>query len=73
MSAVNTIAIAYLLVASTGNDVSQFGDTASMELLRDRGLMDSDHKITDLGRRVARMHKELDGVVENAVAIRRDA
>lgn len=66
MSAVNALAIAYLLVASTGNDVSQYGDTASMELLRDRGLMTAGHKITDLGRQVARMHKELDGVVELA-------
>jgi len=67
MSAVNALAIAYLIVASTGLDVSAYGDTASMELLRDRGLMTSDHKITELGRTVARMHKQLDSVIENAV------
>ena len=58
MSAVESAAIAYLLIGSTGSDLMLHRDNAAIEVLRDRGLIDGDCRLTELGRTRARLIKE---------------
>ncbi|MCB9852781.1 MAG: hypothetical protein H6819_06770 [Phycisphaerales bacterium] len=70
MSAVESAAIAYLLIGSTGSDLSQHRYNASIEVLRDRGLIDGDSRLTEHGRRRARLIKDF--VEHLDLACRRD-
>lgn len=67
MSAVEAAAIAYLLIGSTGTDLSRHRDNASVELLRDRALIDGDCRLTEFGRARARLLKDFAAHLDSAV------
>lgn len=58
MNAIDTAGLAYLLMASTGHDLSRYANDVSVEHLRDLGLIDAACKLTDAGREETRLVKD---------------